>query len=218
MLTPRPDWLEPLNDPRNEAILTAAFDVFVAKGFHGATMADVARDARVSKETLYARFDSKEGLLFALCAWGCGKTGDKGAAIMALLPHEPIAALRLYAEMVLAQLTHCEAMALYRVVVAESERAPQLGITFDEMGQIGSREVRAALFDALRAKGLIEADDLAAFEDDFFGLVRGNLMHEVLIGARAELDPAEVPARAERAAARLLKAYAPSMPRAANAA
>src|SRR6202008_4019570 len=48
----RPSWRAPLDDPRDEEILSAAFDVFCEKGFHGATMLDVATQARASKETL----------------------------------------------------------------------------------------------------------------------------------------------------------------------
>ena len=44
---PRPDWLAPLSDPRNETILSAAFDVFAEKGIHGATMLEIATRAKV---------------------------------------------------------------------------------------------------------------------------------------------------------------------------
>ena len=70
----RPAWLRPLSDERNEAILSAAFDIFQEKGLHGATMLEIAKLAKVSKETLYARFDSKEGLFYALLAWGSARS------------------------------------------------------------------------------------------------------------------------------------------------
>ena len=47
-------------------ILDGARKVFLADGFDGASMNDVARAAGVSKGTLYVYFDSKEALFEAL--------------------------------------------------------------------------------------------------------------------------------------------------------
>lgn len=219
MSTPRPAWLEPLKDPRNEAILSAAFDIFVDKGFHGATMADVAREARVSKETLYARFDSKEGLLFALLAWGCNRSSDDCAALEDLIARDPVAALEEYARTIIRRMTHAESVAVYRVIVSESGRTPEIGRTFDEMGEIGSAPMRAKLYAALQARGHIDAQDPAEFEDDFFGLIRGNWHHAILMGSAPLPDEAAIARRARRVVARVLKAYAPEPgQRAANAA
>ncbi|NWG54544.1 MAG: TetR/AcrR family transcriptional regulator [Hydrogenophilaceae bacterium] len=218
MSTPRPPWLEPLKDPRNEAILAAAFDIFVEKGFHGATMLDVAKEARVSKETLYARFDSKEGLLFALLAWGCGKAGDECAGVDAMIDEDPAGALTTYVATILRRMTHAESVAVYRVIVSESGRTPAIGRTFNEMGEIGSAPMRARLYKALAARGLIDADDFDEFEDDLFGLVRGNWHHNILMGVAPLPDEAAIAARAERVVKRILRAYAPERLRAANAA
>jgi len=219
MSTPRPAWLEPLKDPRNEAILSAAFDLFVDKGFHGATMADVAREARVSKETLYARFDSKEGLLFALLAWGCNRASDDCEALRELISRDPVAALEEYACAVIRQMTHAESVAVYRVIVSESGRSPEIGRTFEEMGEIGSAPLRAQLYAALQAAGRVEAGDLCEFEDDLFGLIRGNWHHRILIGTEPIPGTEAIRARAKRVVQRVLKAYAPEPSRrAANAA
>ena len=51
---------------RKEQILQAAEQVFAQKGFHDATIADVARQAKVSEATIYEYFPSKEELLFLI--------------------------------------------------------------------------------------------------------------------------------------------------------
>ncbi|WP_051215599.1 TetR/AcrR family transcriptional regulator [Granulicoccus phenolivorans] len=48
---------------RAEAILAAAQELFVARGFRATTMEAIARAAGVAKPTLYARFPDKETLL-----------------------------------------------------------------------------------------------------------------------------------------------------------
>ena len=50
----------------NRLILEAAAERFVTDGYEGATMDAIAAAARVSKETLYARFAQKESLLRAV--------------------------------------------------------------------------------------------------------------------------------------------------------
>jgi AcrR family transcriptional regulator len=47
---------------RSDEILSAAVAVFFRHGFHRVTMEDVAREARVSRQTVYARFGNKEAL------------------------------------------------------------------------------------------------------------------------------------------------------------
>ncbi|MBM4694862.1 TetR family transcriptional regulator [Rhodococcus hoagii] len=67
----RPDWrrLEPLE---LSPILSAALDAFYEKGFHGASVRDIARRVGVTVPALYYHYDSKEGLLVALVELGTG--------------------------------------------------------------------------------------------------------------------------------------------------
>ena len=51
---------------RREQILDVAVQVFASKGFHGASMNDVADAAGVTKPVLYQHFDSKQDLYLAL--------------------------------------------------------------------------------------------------------------------------------------------------------
>ena len=51
---------------RKEQILKAAERVFARKGFHEATISEIAREAKVSDATIYEYFSNKEGLLFTI--------------------------------------------------------------------------------------------------------------------------------------------------------
>ncbi len=51
---------------RKEEILDAATVVFSARGFHAATLDEVAAEAEVSKGSLYLHFDSKESMIDGL--------------------------------------------------------------------------------------------------------------------------------------------------------
>jgi TetR/AcrR family fatty acid metabolism transcriptional regulator len=62
--------------PRREQILKAAEQVFAEKGFHTATMAEIAKGAGLSEPTLYEYFSSKEQLLFTIPLETSRKLGE----------------------------------------------------------------------------------------------------------------------------------------------
>lgn len=205
----RPTWLRPLNDERNETILSAAFDVFQEKGLHGATMLEIAKLAKVSKETLYARFDSKEGLFYALLAWGSEKCAVDADAVDTGALWDPVRALEDYAVQCLGKIMHPESIAVQRIVVSEALRMPEVARVFDEFTcQAGIQNLNA-IADALQEAGVVKIDDKAAFNEAFIGLLRGNLHHHVTLGVIPHPSDAEIEAYAVRATKWLLRAFAP---------
>ncbi|MCA9835636.1 MAG: TetR/AcrR family transcriptional regulator [Trueperaceae bacterium] len=57
-----------------DAVISAAFDELVAKGYEKTTMLDIAKRAGASKETLYNWFTNKEGLFSALIKYQADTT------------------------------------------------------------------------------------------------------------------------------------------------
>src|SRR5262249_2142953 len=56
----------PLDRTARQRIITAAREQFLAHGFHGVTMHDLAEGLGMSKKTIYAQFPSKAALLEAM--------------------------------------------------------------------------------------------------------------------------------------------------------
>ena len=65
---------QPQKDKKNR-IIEAAAHVFAQKGYAGAAVADIAVKAEIGKGTIYAYFDSKEDLFFAVFEWFMLQTG-----------------------------------------------------------------------------------------------------------------------------------------------
>jgi AcrR family transcriptional regulator len=65
---------KPHLDKKNR-IIEAAAQVFAQKGYAGAAVADIAVKAEIGKGTIYAYFDSKEDLFFAVFEWFMLQTG-----------------------------------------------------------------------------------------------------------------------------------------------
>jgi len=81
-------------DKRREAILDAAARLFAARGFSGASMADLAKSCGTSKSLVYHYFPSKDDVLYAVmtshlddlvaAAEGAAQSGDAKARLHAL--------------------------------------------------------------------------------------------------------------------------------------
>lgn len=65
-----------------EAILRAAASVFCRKGYHGATMADIAADVNLTAGSLYHHFPGKEELLAAVLELGMTQVTSSVSAVV----------------------------------------------------------------------------------------------------------------------------------------
>ncbi|MAY87424.1 MAG: TetR family transcriptional regulator [Pseudooceanicola sp.] len=69
-------------DPRQQAILDAAWHCFAAYGFRKTSMDDIARAAQMSRPALYQHYRNKEDIFRSLAAWYYDQAViDVGAAL-----------------------------------------------------------------------------------------------------------------------------------------
>lgn len=80
--TSKPNGKSFKNPKKGAAIVKAAEHVFARKGFQTATVADIAKKARVSEATIYEYFSSKEELLFAIPAETIRQYQEKNREIL----------------------------------------------------------------------------------------------------------------------------------------
>ena len=179
-------------NPKAQQILAAARHVFVEQGYGSASMDVIARTAGVSKATLYAHFAGKDALFAAMVGAECRRM----SAVLdapAFDEADIRAALRQIAGHFIELLMTGRALAIYRIVVAETPRFPELGRIFFETGP---DRLLGRVADFLRragARGALEvpAPRLAAAQ--FIGMVRGEVYLRRLLGiepaaAEGELD------------------------------
>ncbi len=127
-----------LDPAKRAAILAGARAVFLRDGFAGGSVDDLAAEAGVGKQTVYRHFGSKEALVVALVEAMCAP-GALAAPPAALPRRERLRALLLgFVEGV----TSYDSLSLYRALVAEAERMPELGRLFWDAGP---RQLRTAL-------------------------------------------------------------------------
>ena len=141
-----------------EAILAAAERAFLASGFGAVTMDAIAREAGVSKATVYAHFTGKEALFGAVIAHVSERRYD-GFSIEALDPHEIEASLTTIAHRFLDLVLAPEVIALNRIIIGEVTRFPVLAQVFWEAGPERTRQQLETFFRRAGAAGVIAVPD-----------------------------------------------------------
>lgn len=175
----------PRGETRRAQILDAATAVFLEHGYAGTTIDLVVARAGASKATIYSFFGGKEGLFSALI-------DERAERILAGFPdieveHVDIpAALADIARRYMDVAMNPEAIGLYRLILAEGPRFPDLVANFYRVGQ---DRVTGSLAKALRTwarAGRIRADAPDRLATQFFDLVRGELHLRVVTGLPPE--------------------------------
>jgi TetR/AcrR family transcriptional repressor of mexJK operon len=117
----------------SERILDAATALFFTAGYGATSIEAVARRARISKRTLYHRFDDKSALFSAVVHRTIARL--RPPAEVPLLDGAGIdEILQRLAGLILRAALSAPAIALYRLIVAESTRFPKLASVVTEEG------------------------------------------------------------------------------------
>jgi AcrR family transcriptional regulator len=164
---PRAEDLEELE----ARLIRVARQCFIANGYGATSMAEVARAARVSKSTLYARFSSKADLFRAILDEQILHTGG-GVRLRGPKPKTLEDMLRIYAEHTLQESLSPEILQLNRLIYSEAERFPELGEAALARGDVGVRQVAEYIRDYAVADEVPCRDPEAAAEI-FLVMLRG---------------------------------------------
>ncbi|MEU1205075.1 TetR/AcrR family transcriptional regulator [Nocardia sp. NPDC005825] len=179
-------------------ILDVAAAEFAEHGYGQANVARIARQAGVSKKTIYARCPSKDDLLIAVVDDLATRAHTATTIAMAECGHEPQVVLTQFGEQVARNWVAPEHLGFYRLIIAEVPRFPQLAAVYREvMDRFGT-----TLADYVRqqcALGTLSVPDPDAAARQFGMLVYGELRERALLGeVITEQQVSEVVQRAVR--------------------
>jgi len=199
---------EERRDERRDAILDVARACFLAEGYAATSMSAIAARLGGSKGTLYNYFRSKEELFAAMMERQCGELQDVLFDVSSV-GEAPRERLTHYARNFLALLLSPTPMALHRLVIAESERFPELGRAFYESGpKIVMARIAAYLAELMDSGALRRADPLIAAQQ-LKDLAISGVYQPRLWGVIEDPTPEEMDAQIERAVDTFMRAYAP---------
>ena len=171
-------------DPRKRRqILDGAYRMFMANGFDAASMADIAREAGVSKGTLYVYFDSKERLFETLVR---EEKERQFPAIFAIdLDDGDVRGVLTRVGSQFARfVTAPHVVMAQRTVVAMSERMPDLGVEFYDKGPRQCAGRLAEYFAAQVAAGRLAMADTHLAAAQFLEMTQATLARPLLFGSK----------------------------------
>src|SRR5436305_1739731 len=199
-------------DMREEAvgkaalILRGARRAFLGAGFGAVTMDAIAREAGVSKATVYAHFTGKEALFGAVIAHVSERRYD-GFSIEALDPRDIEASLTTIAHRFLDLVLAPEVIALNRIIIGEVTRFPVLAQVFWEAGPERTRQQLETFFRRAGAGGVIAVPDPRLAAEQFAALARGEIHLRGLFRVEEPGDPTALSAAAASAVATFLRPF-----------
>jgi AcrR family transcriptional regulator len=185
------DWVEDPDDRwgrKHRSILEAATAVFLANGYLGTSMDEIAARAGVSKMTVYKHFVDKERLFVEIVTRTVEEISDPvHAEVLALTDSGDIEAdLRGLAQRQLELVMQPQLLALRRLVIGESSRFPQLGQAFYELGPARTIDALATAFERLADRGVLQLQDPALAAAHFNWLIMSAPINQAMLLGKDE--------------------------------
>lgn len=173
-----------------DQVLAGARLVFLQQGFEGASVDDIAREAGVSKATLYSYFPDKRLLFLEVAKAECCRQADEAEANIGC-DCTLREALTIAAATLVDFFTSDFFLRMYRIFVAEAERFPELGREFYESGPKLGRERMVQYFKEAEARGELRIDDKELAADQFAELCKSDLFTKRVMGILDEVTQAQ---------------------------
>jgi TetR/AcrR family transcriptional regulator, mexJK operon transcriptional repressor len=174
------------DDVKVQQIRKAATALFLRHGFGQVSTAVLAKEAGVSKETLYSRYRSKDAVLADVLQHLISPAQLGGEPMPPLRSRADLKdALLHFARELGSRLMQRDYLELARLVIAETPRLPQLGEVFRRSVPENSLRRAGDLLEAARRAGLIGDTDISAAARMLVGPVVIQVLQQGLLAAPA---------------------------------
>nr|WP_319248944.1 TetR/AcrR family transcriptional regulator [uncultured Celeribacter sp.] len=154
-----------------DQVVEGARTVFLRDGFEGASVDDIAREANVSKATLYSYFPDKRVLFLEIASQETHRQAD------AFIEHmdesqSPAELLPVAGRKILDYVLSDMGLAVFRIAVAESDRFPEIGEKFYESGPGLIKSRLSQYLGSCVAAGQLQIEDLDLAAEQFADLCK----------------------------------------------
>jgi AcrR family transcriptional regulator len=158
---------------KRRAILEAARTLFLAKGYGGTSMDDVAARAAVSKQTVYKHFEDKERLFTAIITGDIAETEGLTQSLADALPQTQDLErdLREFARRHVVDVMQPHLVRMRRILIGEADRFPDLAAAWYARGPERAHATFAQWFTALAERGMLHVPDPLLAAEHFNWLI-----------------------------------------------
>jgi AcrR family transcriptional regulator len=198
-----------IRSPEKERqILDGAAIAFAQDGYEGASMSHIAAMAGVSKGTLYNYFAGKKDLFAAFVHRECTQRlmlmfeeVDESASAEATL----LWIGRRIVDMLVSE----SGLLIYRMVVAEAQKFPELAEAFYDAGPRRALHRMAELIDRQTASGELAVPDSTFAAEQLFALMQARVVTKLRMGLAAGFSEDELDRVVREGVGLFLRGYAP---------
>lgn len=174
-----------------DQVLEGARRIFMRDGFERASVDDIAREAGVSKATIYAYFPDKQLLFLEVARCECHRQTEEAEA--SVEGDAPVrAVLTIAAERIVQFLMSDFGQRMFRIVVGEGERFPGLGREFYDYGPGLIHQRLVYHLGCYVESGALRIDDLDLAVDQFVHLCKAGIHDKLIFGMAQEIGPDDV--------------------------
>lgn len=164
-----------------DQVLDGARAVFLRDGYDGASVDDIAKEAGVSKATLYAYVPDKRLMFLEVVKAEC-KRQATGALALITPDLSPRQVLEIAAEKMIDWLMSDFGQSVFRICVAEADRFPDLGRQFYESGPLLVRESIVGYLRCAVERQELQIEDFDLAADQFQELCKADLFPRMIFG------------------------------------
>jgi TetR/AcrR family transcriptional repressor of mexJK operon len=162
----------PKSEEKRKTILGGASNLFLSNGFTNTSMDMVAKEAGVSKQTVYSHFNNKDELYTAVIDAKCQEYRlDASRLEHCNAPLHTV--LTEIANQVISLLQDPDVIAMYTVVIGEAKNNPHVAELFYNAGPLQSVETVARIIRDSKP-GQLSDLQAKAIATDFFNLIKGD--------------------------------------------
>jgi TetR/AcrR family transcriptional repressor of mexJK operon len=193
-------------------ILRAAREVFLANGYAGASITEVAAQAGASKVTVYRHFRDKEALFVAVVESAIEEAEDRTRTMVEALAEsiDLAADLRAFARQHVEDVTQPHLVRMRRMLIAEAERFPALARAWHRRAPRKAHQTLGAVIGRLADRGKLTVDDAERAAEHLNYLILAAPLDEAMFTARTTPFPrARLHRWADDAVRVFLAAYRP---------
>ncbi|HVJ06988.1 MAG TPA: TetR/AcrR family transcriptional regulator [Acidisarcina sp.] len=193
-------------DIRLGALLDIAAEVFVSEGFEAASVGEIARRAKASKQTIYLHYPSKAELFQAVITWRVDATYCRIASLL-ISDDPPQKALMTFGAGLLDMVLEASAVGLLRLVYMESRRFPQLGELIYNQGAGRGLAKLESYIRKQRDLGRLRVEDTEIAAEQFLDMITGRLLMRAALGVAPNPSQRDKKSRVKAAVDVFLAAY-----------
>ena len=173
-----------------DQVRAGARRVFLADGFEGASVDDIARAAGVSKATLYSYFPDKRMLFMEVANSECGLMAERASAhIDGSFPVREV--LTVTGRHILTFLLSEFSQRIFRICVAERERFPELGRAYYASGPAMGRDRISEYLTCAVARGELVIEDIPMAAEQYLVMCKAKLWTRAAFGIQTEFSEEE---------------------------